>query len=552
VGNAADAPLRRRAPLPLCYPTAMPTFSPLRVDQAAKPPRADALLLLVDRAFAAESLPGLWVKEDHALGGVIAAAARRPELSTDVGAVTMVYPESSQAPAARVLLVGVGPADRLDGPTLARAVAAAARKLRGAQAQRLRVLLHDRIGGRLSDEQAAAALAHGLTAARFVFDQYKGAATAGDEAAGSGKAWRVWMARSLRKPFEAAAVAAEAANHARTLGATPPNVADPAYLQTRCKALARQTGLSCRLINAAEAKKLGMGGLLAVGAGGSKPPRLITLEWPGAGVVASASHAKKTKSNTKSKKPDAPILLVGKAITFDTGGYSLKTGGSMKGMKYDKCGGAAVIGVMEAVARLKVRQRVVGLVAAAENMIDTDAYRVDDILTLTNGVTVEVTNTDAEGRLVLADALAYGCRTFKPKAVLDLATLTGGVSVALGRHVAGGWCLDEALWGRVADAASRTGERVWRLPLDHSDREMMKSPHADLHNSAPLRAAHATQGAAFLSFFVGEEAPQNLPAVPWCHLDIAGTATAEEATPLFDKGPTGFGVRLVTDLIANW
>jgi leucyl aminopeptidase len=528
----------------------MPTFSEIRVDRAAKPPHADALVLLVGRGLTAEALPGLWAKLDHALGGVIAAAVQRPEFSADAGAVTVAYPETADAPAARVLLVGVGAMDRLDGPTLAKAVAAATRRLREAQARRLRVLLHDPIGERLSDDQAAAALAHGLTAASFVFDRYKGAATAGDDAGGSGKPLRVWMARSLRKPFEAALVAGRAANTARTLGATPPNVAHPAYLQTRCKALARQTGMSCRVINATQAKKLGMGGLLAVGAGGSKPPCMIVLEWPGAG--ASASQAKSAKSNTKSKKTDAPIMLVGKAITFDTGGYSLKVGGSMKGMKYDKCGGAAVIGVMEAVARLQVKQRVVGLVAAAENMIDTDAYRVDDIITLANGVTVEVTNTDAEGRLVMADALAYGCKTFRPQAVFDLATLTGGVSVALGKHMAGGWCLDEALWGRVTDAASRTGERVWRLPLDHSDRDMMKSSHADLHNSAPVRAAHATQGAAFLSFFVGEDAPQNLPTTPWCHLDIAGTATVDEATPLFDKGPTGFGVRLVADLIANW
>ena len=534
----------------------MPDPTDIRADRSAEPAPAEALLLFLDRQTRPDALPKPIAAWDRATDGNIAQALRRPEATLDANAIITLYPRAKASPASRILLVGLGATDRLDGPTLAHAAAAAARQLRAAGVGRIRIALGERVLERLSPDQAAAALAHGLAAASFVFDQYKGAATAD----GSGKprktksAWRVWVDEPLRPAFEAALTAALAANTARTLGATPPNVAHPAYLQTRCKALAKQTGLSCRVINAAEAKKLGMGGLLAVGAGGSKPPCLIVLEWNPRnprGVPASAGMKNK---NPKPKQKDqhAPILLVGKAITFDTGGYSLKVGGSMKGMKYDKCGGAAVIGIMEAIARLKVKQRVVALVAAAENMIDTHAYRVDDIITLANGVTVEVTNTDAEGRLVLADALAYGCKTFQPKAVFDLATLTGGVTVALGRDIAGGWCLDEPLWQRVTDAASRTGERVWRLPLDHGYRDMMKSNHADLHNSAPVRAAHPIQGAAFLSYFVGDDAPQNLPTIPWCHLDIAGTATADESSPLHDKGPTGFGVRLLADLIANW
>lgn len=224
----------------------------------------------------------------------------------------------------------------------------------------------------------------------------------------------------------------------------------------------------------------------------------------------------------------------------------------MKGMKYDKCGGMAVIGIMAALAKLKVERRVIGLVACAENMIDSRAYRVDDIITLCNGVTVEVTNTDAEGRLVLADALAYGTKRYQPEAVVDLATLTGGVIVALGNEVAGAWCNDEKLWEKFTSASEASGERVWRLPVDEGYRKMMRAQHADLHNSAPVREAQPIQGAAFLSHFVGEDGIKSMPSVPWCHLDIAGTAVKEEASALYEKGPTGYGVGLVVEAIQSW
>lgn len=244
-------------------------------------------------------------------------------------------------------------------------------------------------------------------------------------------------------------------------------------------------------------------------------------------------------------------MLVGKAVTFDTGGYSIKPPSSMAGMKYDKCGGMAVLGAMQAVARLKLPIPVVGLIPTAENMIDERAYRVDDILTMTNDVTVEITNTDAEGRLILADALAYGTKTYQPRAVIDLATLTGGVVVALGLGTAGLFCNDGALRERFEQASRFTGEKLWPLPLWDEHRERMKGTHADIANSVG-REGSSIQGAAFLSFFVGDDAPTRMPTIPWAHLDIAGSADARNDTPLYKKGPTGYGVRLLLRVLEQW
>jgi leucyl aminopeptidase len=206
---------------------------------------------------------------------------------------------------------------------------------------------------------------------------------------------------------------------------------------------------------------------------------------------------------------------------------------------------------MHAAATLKLPTPVVGIIAAAENMVDSTAYRPSDIITFCNGVTAEITNTDAEGRLVLADALAYGTRTYQPAAVVDLATLTGGVIVALGSFCAGMFCEDDPLRDNLMTAAEDTGERLWRLPLWPEHRELIKSNHADIVNSGQ-REAHPIQGAAFLSYFVGSPQPGKLPSLPWAHLDIAGVAEAKQETPLYSRGPTGYGVRLLSRFMEIW
>jgi leucyl aminopeptidase len=295
--------------------------------------------------------------------------------------------------------------------------------------------------------------------------------------------------------------------------------------------MARQAGLRCRVIDYAAARRMGMGGLVSVGQGSATKPCLIILEHRPARIAASARGTR--------------LALVGKTITFDTGGYSLKVNNGMKGMKYDKCGGMAVLGAMRAVAALRLPVHVFGVLPAAENMVAGDAYRPDDIITMLNGVTVEVTNTDAEGRLVLADALAYTCRTLKATAVVDMATLTGGVVVALGSWCAGLWCDDAGLRKRLDAAAASSGERLWPLPLWKEHRDFMRAKHADLWNSAPKRDGHPIQGAAFLSYFVTE-------GVPWAHIDIAGTSNVESDKDLHVIGPTGYGVRLLAELAGGY
>jgi leucyl aminopeptidase len=231
---------------------------------------------------------------------------------------------------------------------------------------------------------------------------------------------------------------------------------------------------------------------------------------------------------------------VGKAITFDTGGISIKPADKMGKMIYDKCGGLVVLGLMYAVARLKLPIHIVGILSSAENAISSRAYRPGDILHMYNGVTVEVTNTDAEGRLVLGDALAWGIEKYSPSAVIDLATLTGGVIVALGRNLAGVMGNSDSLIAELLAAGEKAGEKIWRLPLGDEQKEQIKSDPADIVNSAG-REGHPLQGGAFLSYFVPE-------TVPWAHLDIAGVADTEKDLPYYAKGATGWGVRT----LVNW
>jgi len=487
--------------------------------------------------------PGTLAELDGQTGGCLRALLRQPSFKAAKHTVTPLYPPDGPV----VHVVGLGEAAALSADVVRNGFGAVAQKLPDAAVGTVRVDVAPRAAEALSADTLGRAVGEGLGLGAFRFDELKGAAASESNNGESssrpspGKL-RVQIDQPLRDGLKTGLQYAASANVARRLAATPPNIANPQYLVRYCRKMARDLGLSCRIIDADEAKKLKMGGLIAVGAGSDSPPALICLEWNGPG--------RKNKKPRKSTKPKAsspgPLLLVGKAVTFDTGGYSIKIKDGMQGMKYDKCGGMAVIGAMHAIASLKLKQRVVGLVPTAENMIDEDAYRVDDIITMHNGVTVEVTNTDAEGRLILADALSYGCRTWKPRAVVDLATLTGGVVTALGHVCAGAFVDDNELKTQLFDAGEAEGERLWRLPLWDEHREQMTARHADIVNSAG-RDAHPIQGAAFLSYFVGPKGgPSDWRHTPWCHLDIAGVAHPDKDTPLYTAGPSGFGVRLLT------
>ncbi len=478
-----------------------------------------------------DKLPRAYQVLDKELGGCLSQAMKRDEFTVASGKVTCLYPMQG---ADRLYLIGLGSRESFKYDTLRTGLGKVLQLAKEAAVTRVHTEMAPVFNGSVDHARLGFTIGESFTLANFTFDSYKGAVNASDKAKKMNLT--VEVPKEQLKSAKDGATVGDATNFARTLAATPPNVANPDYIVKQCRSMSRKVGLKCTVIDSKKAKSLGMGGLVAVGQGGSTPPALICMEHKPA----------KTKANSK------PIMLVGKAVTFDTGGYSLKPGGGM-GMKYDKCGGMAVIGAMQAIAALKLNVHVVGLVPTAENMVDTVAYRPNDIVTFFNGVTAEVTNTDAEGRLILADALAYGTKTYKPQAVIDLATLTGGVVVALGSFCAGAWVNDSSLHQQVFDAGEAAGERLWRLPLWQEHRDMLKGTHSDIVNSCVgVRDAHPIQGAAFLSYFVGDEAPTAMPKTPWAHLDIAGTSDIKDDKLPFVKGPTGFGVRLLAEMVSNW
>jgi leucyl aminopeptidase len=319
----------------------------------------------------------------------------------------------------------------------------------------------------------------------------------------------------------------DAVNMARDWAHEPPNVINPISLAERAADVAQQFGLKCTIIDDKALAEMNAGGILNVGKGSSTPSRLIILEYSGNNVSTSTQ----------------PVVLIGKAITFDTGGYSLKGTDNIQGMKYDKCGGLAVIGALRAAAELQIKTPVIGIIGAAENKISSGSYLPDDIITTLSGLTVEIISTDAEGRMVLADCLTYAQRKFHPRAMIDLATLTGAVVVALGHVRAGLMTNNDGLSQELMEAGDRTYERLWRLPLDEEFVKNIKGDDSDLKNSGG-REAGTIAGGTFLRQFVSDE-------VPWAHLDIAGVADTSKDLPYCPKGGTGFGVRLLVDYLQH-
>ncbi|MFN2384630.1 MAG: leucyl aminopeptidase, partial [Gemmatimonadota bacterium] len=328
---------------------------------------------------------------------------------------------------------------------------------------------------------------------------------------------------AIQRGLERGEKLARAVNYTRDLGNTPPNEMTPARLAERARGLAEEHGLTCTVMTVRELKAKKMGGILGVGQGSANDPRLIILRYNGG------------------RGGRAPVALVGKAITFDTGGISIKPSQNMEEMKFDKMGGCAVLGILMAAALLELKVNLLGVIPAAENMPSGTAYRPGDILTSYSGKTIEIINTDAEGRLVLADALTWASEQ-KPRQIIDLATLTGACVVALG-HAASGAFGDPAMVARLQAAGETTGDRAWPLPLYEDFSNDMKSEIADIKNSGG-RWGGASTAAAFLKFFVGD-------GIPWAHLDIAGTAWVTKPKAYTPYGATGAGVRLVTEFLST-
>ncbi|WP_051305519.1 leucyl aminopeptidase [Desulfogranum mediterraneum] len=431
--------------------------------------------------------------------------------------------------ARRVLLVGLGKQDetmsgRLEQLRLAGGVIAQ----QGAKvkAEEVLVVLPEDVV--LSAAEIAEAMTEGLLLGNYRFDHYK---TPGQD---QDKARPVatfllsdggLSAAAVRRGMNRGRILAEAGCSARDMANQPGNSWTPAEFADYAKKIAKKSPLKCKIIEKATMKKLGMGGILGVNQGSAVPPKLVILEY-------------------RTNKNNPTVMLVGKGLTFDSGGISIKPAAGMEEMKYDMCGGAAVLTAMQAIGEEQpAGVNVIGLIPTTDNMSGAAALKPGDIISHFGGKSAEIINTDAEGRLILADALAYGIESYEPEAVIDLATLTGAVIVGLGHHRSGLISNNDQLAQRLLEAGERSGEPLWRLPIGPEYRKQLDSQVADLKNTGGKSAGTIT-AACYLQEFVGE--------TPWAHLDIAGTAWGFTEKSYIPKGPSGIAARTLVNLLRGW
>ena len=392
----------------------------------------------------------------------------------------------------------------------------------------------------LGDDALAVAMAEGLRLRSYRFDKYQTKTKSNNNAKPTLTSVTVCCkgAAKAKDAFKARDKVAEGVFLTRDLVTEPPNVLYPETLAKRCQELTK-LGLKVQVLGESQLKRLGMGALLGVGQGSVRESKLVVMQWNGAPKAKAAKKGGKART-----KADAPVCFVGKGVTFDTGGISLKPSAGMEDMKYDMGGSGVVIGLMTALAGRKARVNAVGIVGLVENMPGANAQRPSDVVTTMSGQTVEVLNTDAEGRLVLADALHYANDRFKPKFIIDLATLTGAIIVALGDDIAGLFSNNDTLSERITESGKKIGEEVWRLPQNDTFDKMLNSDIADIRNISSGRGAGSITAAQFLGRFIGK--------TPWAHLDIAGVTWSKKDLPVSPKGATAFGVRLLDRMVADY
>jgi leucyl aminopeptidase len=468
---------------------------------------------------------------DEAAGGRIAQALAAGDFRGKRGETLLLHPAPASR-AKRLLLIGLG-AEPSFGADVAREVAASVVR-EGQKRSASRVALLALASRRLKAGALAQALAEGAGLGAYRFDRYRTKSPKKEETRVATLAllFERGDARAARAGAVLGTVLARYQNLARDLSNEPPNQLPPAALAREAQRAGRAAGARVRVLEPAELRRRGFGALLAVGQGSANEPRVIVLE-----------HGAAPKRAKKKGARRPTLCLVGKGVCFDSGGLSLKPSASMVSMKHDMSGGAAVIGAVCAAAELGLPLHVVGIVGAVENMPSGTAYRPDDIVTSLSGQTVEISNTDAEGRLVLADALHFAKSAFAPAAIVDLATLTGACSVALGKWAAAILGNHDRLAERMLAAGEATGERYWRLPLWDIHRDFMKGSVGDLKQTGGRDGGTIT-AAAFLSHFVGD--------TPWIHLDIAPVADTEKTSASQPAGATGFGVRSLVELLRGW
>jgi leucyl aminopeptidase len=474
----------------------------------------DALVISMFEGEKAEE--GALAEINQRTKGVIASLAETGEF-TGKSADSAYVHHPGDLKARRLLLLGAGKQEEFTADSVRKMAGAAARTLRGKKARSFAFLRRSQ----LPLGESAQAATEGALIALFDPDKYHTSDKTEDHLETMIIVASEGEMDEVKRSVERGRIIAEATNFAREVINEPANVMTPTELARRAEETARSYGLEFDALDEAEMKDLGMGALLGVAQGSAEPAKLIVLR-----------YTPKTESSET-------IAIVGKGITFDTGGISIKPSDGMEKMKYDMAGGATTIAAMRAIAQLKPSVNVIGVVPATENMPGGRAQRPGDIVRAMTGKTIEVINTDAEGRLVLADAVAYARKLGATK-IVDLATLTGAVSVALGDLYVAVLGSDQAWIDRILEAGRQAGEKIWQLPLDKEYREQIKSEIADIKNIGGRKAGTIT-GAYFIREFVED--------TPWAHLDIAGTAWNENGKPHLAVGPTGVCVRTLVNLV---
>ena len=460
---------------------------------------------------------------DQAANGLLRKLAKSGELTGKTLEFTLIHAPAGLK-AARLLLVGAGKREQFTGATLRKIAGAALRHLKSRSVKQFAFLVREND----ATEDAAQATTEGLLAANFEADKYK-TDKKNDKnidavvLAGYSESERAVGEKGLSK----GRIIADAQNFARDLVNEPSNKLTPRILAEKAEAMAKEAGLAVEILDEKRIADLKMGALLSVAQGGPEPPRVMVVTY--------------TPANPK---PGAPVIgLIGKAVTFDTGGISIKPSDGMEKMKYDMAGGATMLGVMRALAALKPSVKVICVVPSTENMPGGTAQKPGDIQTAMSGKTIEVLNTDAEGRLILADGIHYA-KQLGATHLIDAATLTGAIVVALANVNAGVFGSDQAFTDKLLASAKAAGEKMWQMPIDDDYREFIKGSFADIQNIGSGKGGGAITGAMFIKEFTGDS--------PWIHLDIAGTAWNDDAKPWLAKGPTGVALRTLVHLVMSY
>ena len=460
---------------------------------------------------------------DDAAGGALRRAAQAARFNGEQGKlVEMLAGASTEAD--RVILAGTGPQGRGDALGFERIGAALAAKLSRSGTKRLVVDLRGASDLGVPVEQAAARIGMGLLQRGYAFDHYR-TKMPETQKVSLEQVQIIGAGDRAKDAFADLRESARGVAFAKDLVSEPANIVYPESFVERVKRL-ELSGLNIDVLNEEQMREAGMNALLGVSQGSEREARLLIMEWDGTGGSA-----------------DVETVFVGKGVTFDSGGISIKPGAGMEDMKWDMGGAAAVTGAMVALAARKAKARVVGICGLVENMPDGRAQRPGDVVTSMSGQTVEVINTDAEGRLVLCDAMWWAQETYKPKTVIDLATLTGAMIIGLGHHHAGVFSNDDKLAQALVDAGAATGDKLWRMPVGEEYDKQINSQIADMKNVGGRDAGSIT-AAQFLQRFVKD-------GVKWAHLDIAGMVWASKPGTMHDKGATGYGVRLLDEYVRS-